>query len=306
MLGFVLSLALACLSSAICGDATTKQTKLNLQRHNSSGSVISVAVSVGNEVINVTSKRYVSFTIDASQVTDGRYNFSNTQMRYLMKQLSPAVLRVGGTQADYTYYEVGDENPCKLPSSDYHCLSMSRLSEMVDMAKDVGAYLIYGLSIGYPEYPDMSTSAWNGSNTRQMLQYLHDSKKYTTEDIYGFELGNEVNKDVLPSFQSRALYSLQSILEDVYAWNASSSSFQLWGPDPHSYTLRENAHDFDWIIEFIESTCDILHAITYHSYVNQNQSQIFTLNGLSLSLFLSQCNARILYILYILYIYRHQ
>ncbi len=38
--------------------------------------------------------------------------------------------------------------------------------------------------------------------------------------------------------------------------------------------LRENEEDFDWIVEFIAETCDMLDGTTYHGYVNKNTSNL--------------------------------
>lgn len=56
--------------------------------------------------------------------------------------------------------------------------------------------------------------------------------------------------------------------------------FKLFGPDTHSYTLRENDEDFDYIPNFVGETCDVIDGITYHCYINQNKSQLLTPYGL--------------------------
>ena len=158
----------------------------------------SVSISVSNVVINTTDETsFVSVTIDAGQLI-GSFDFSNEELIYFAQQFAPFVLRVGGTYADYTYYEVGNEDPCNnLPPANtshwsYHCLSMNRMNELIEFSnKFEGTKLIFGLSAGYPTVPQDMSIPWNYTNTQQLLQYLH-SKGYTSSDIYGFELGNEL------------------------------------------------------------------------------------------------------------------
>ena len=51
-----------------------------------------------------------------------------------------------------------------------------------------------------------------------------------------------------------------------------SNNFQLFGPDCHSPTLRENQQDFDYYPNYILETCpeSVLDGVTYHCYINQS------------------------------------
>ena len=237
-------------------------------------------ITISNTIINITDERFVSFTIDTSQLFHSNFNLSSDEFIYLAKELGPSYLRVGGTQSDYTYYQVGDEDPCHLPSDNYHCLSMDIFENLIDFAGKIDAKLVFGLSFGYPTYPTPNTTNWNSSNTEQFLQYLKD-KGYNNSNIYGFELGNELNQGEpykVPTVQANGLRKLRGIIDDIFGQN---NGIKLFGPDPHSYTLRENQADFDYIVNYIIDVCDILDGMTYHCYINQNQTQILTSNGLN-------------------------
>ena len=238
-------------------------------------------ITVSDKIINMTDDRFVSWTIDTSEIASGshpRFNVSNPQVIYLAQQLAPSYLRMGGTQSDYTYYQVGDENPCQLPSSSYHCLKPEIFEQIIKFAEQVDAKFVFGLSIGYPTYPSANTLTWNSSNTQQFLQYLKN-KGYDSSNLYGFELGNELNKDpyTTPDVQSKAFKQLRSIIDTIWGEN---NGIKLFGPDPHSYTLRENQADFNYITDFVEETCTILDGVTYHSYVDMNKTQLLTPYGL--------------------------
>jgi len=111
------------------------------------------------------------------------------------------------------------------------------------------------------------------------LQYIINTKQYSKNDIYGFELGNEVNQGQpykVPTVQSNAFHTLHRMLLSMNA-----SDFTLFGPDIHSYTLREDEAEFDYLPNFAEEACDAVDGLTYHCYINQNGSQLLTPDGLN-------------------------
>ena len=252
---------------------------------------INVTVSLTNRIINTTSAQFVSFNMDYGIVWQNYTNLStNEQLQYLAAQYSPAFLRIGGTSGDFSYLEVGDQNPCKLPPAyhgidgdrNYTCLSMQKFDDLVSFVRKANISLIYSLSIGYPIYPNISTPNWNSNNAQQFLQYLHDVKGYDHNDIAGFQLGNEINfGDPFwnGQFQANAFKELNNILTSLWG---TDHQFKLFGPDPHSGTVRNysNHSTFQYLTEFYNATCDILHGATYHVYIDQNASAMLTPQGL--------------------------
>eukprot|EP01084_Bolivina_argentea_P217617 369451_1 len=241
-------------------------------------------INVKNKIINTTDESFQSFTLDQAEiVTDSqpKVDFSNEQFIYLAQQLSPSYWRVGGTVSDYVYYKVGSENPCHLPSDEYHCLSMNIFEDILKFAENIKTKLVFGLSFGYPTYPSKSTTEWNSTNTRQLLEYLKN-KGYNEHNIYGFELGNELDgsqKLPNPIIQSNAFKTLRNIINEIWGKN---NTFKLLGPDPYGSVLRsDNEAAFDWIINFVEETCSVLDCVTYHCYINQNETAMLTPNGLN-------------------------
>eukprot|EP01084_Bolivina_argentea_P028705 53312_1 len=250
-----------------------------------------VTVSLGNKIINTTDEMFISFNFDYYQVFDG-INYESSQLEYLAKKLSPAIIRVGGTDSDFAYYEVGDEKPCHLPPAgyddhqywNYTCLSMEKFTQFIAWCHKINSKLIWSLSIGYPLYPNISSKYWNSSNSRQFLQYLH-TNNYTSNDVYGFGIGNEIN-DADPftnaTWQINAFHDLNNILTSLWGKN---HGFHLIGPDPHSSSVRPhtNATVFNYINDFFRSTCEILSAGDYHVYINlANSTDYLTPNGLNI------------------------
>lgn len=108
--------------------------------------------------------RFVSYSVDTAQVVDapfwdpdgtypptvspGVYDFSRERLRNLARALSPAVLRIGGTDADKTWF-CDDGGPCDAPPDGYeHVMTPAQLQGVVDFAADVGADLLFTLNCG--------------------------------------------------------------------------------------------------------------------------------------------------------------
>eukprot|EP01084_Bolivina_argentea_P028704 53308_1 len=232
---------------------------------------VNVTCTLTNIITNTTSDSFISFNMDYGDVHRD-IDWTNETFIYLSKQLSPSYLRIGGTSSDYVYYEVGDENPCKLPppsKEKYTCLSMEAFTDLVTFANTINTKLIYSISAGYPLFPTNISSYWNSSNALQFLQYLHDTNKYNENNIYGFGLGNELNKGepfTNATWQINAFKKLNNLLENIWGTN---HSFKLLGPDPHSATVENGTnHDFEYLQQFYIETCDILHLGDYHVYID--------------------------------------
>ena len=247
-----------------------------------------VTIETQNKIINTTDERFVSWTIDTSQFMQNTIDLTDSRMIYLATQLSPAFLRCGGTEADYLYYNTG--HGCDLPSDDYHCLAMSKFNSLVSFASEVGVDLVFGLSFGYPEFPTSSTTSWNSSDTERFLNYLHNIKHYTSDDIFGFELGNELNLNLPFSVeqhyvQSNAFATLRGLINKIWEDESDDDKdFKLLGCDSHSPSLRDSYEKgFGYLVQFINGACnqDAIDGFTYHSYVNQDQTEILTPNGIN-------------------------
>eukprot|EP01084_Bolivina_argentea_P275256 469372_1 len=253
-------------------------------------------VSISNIIINTTDVRLVSFNLNYGSVysIDG-LNYSDDNFNYIVSQLSPSLARIGGTSADFSVYEVGRQNPCKLPpisasgpyNRSYTCLNMSQLNKLIKWCKTVDTHLIWSLAAYYPNFPNSSMPnwmQWNSSNTYDLLTYLHNTMHYDWNDIFGFEIGNEINYgDPFwnAQWQSNAYHQLNNILVEIWGNN---HQFKLFGPAPHSGTVRNYANEsvFEYIPNFYNATCDILYGGDYHSYLNENKTFMITPKGLDL------------------------
>jgi heparanase 1 len=112
-----------------------------------------------------------------------KLNLDSSKLRNYTKQLTPAILRIGGNLADKVSY--GE----KLPGYTYH-IPFSVLESLDDFVSSLHMKLFITLNAGKGP---RENKKWTSKNAEILLQYL----KKTTTPIAGFEFGNEPNAFIL-------------------------------------------------------------------------------------------------------------
>jgi heparanase 1 len=159
----------------------------------------SPSVAIGAPVAEV-SERFLSLAIDLAQVVGGHfwnpsgeiesgagtlkidpYDFSRPQVRAWAKELAPAFLRLGGSEADLVFYDLdGSEGP---PSGYRSVLRRKQWDDAHAFARDLGFSIIFTLNAG--PGPRDAEGRWVGDNARTLLT--------TGKPVALWELGNEIN-----------------------------------------------------------------------------------------------------------------
>eukprot|EP01065_Artemidia_motanka_P016798 TRINITY_DN203_c0_g1_i1.p1 TRINITY_DN203_c0_g1~~TRINITY_DN203_c0_g1_i1.p1 ORF type:complete len:458 (+),score=148.10 TRINITY_DN203_c0_g1_i1:107-1375(+) len=241
-----------------------------------SGSSVSVTVGAARATV---AEEYVSFTIDTS--TWPRVDFSNTTLGLVAKALSPAHLRVGGTQEDYEIYALGaDVNAScsNLPSpmTDYRChvVNETLWTTLLDFCGDNNLTLVFGLNDMYgrptktkPEKQLCSHSSCpphNQSNLKELLKWTAANRPGAP--IYAFELGNELNTVLGSSVGAKAQAGdLNALAEVVSAvWPDAGGRPKVIGPDTHS-SAEFSSSGRAWFEEFVKTAHAVTH-FTFHMY----------------------------------------
>lgn len=163
------------------------------------GSALSATVSFESSApIFIVEPHFVSYTIDTSDERGFfQRDLTNPRLRWLAQQLSPAVLRVGGSGGDELYYDVPhmSSNTCpgqpfpkckasKPPASGgligragvAYCLNTTMWDALNQFAAAADAKLVFGLNFF------LNTSS---HTVTSLLQYTAQ-RKYS---IYGYEYG---------------------------------------------------------------------------------------------------------------------
>jgi len=241
-------------------------------------------IEVQKSIIARVAPEYVSFNFDSSQYRSLPMN--NSALRILASALSPAHLRVGGTQADYDVFAVsGFENfDCSNPPhpmTSYRCktVTASEVDALIDFVTATNLTLVYGLNDLFgrptktkPEHPLCSSTscpARNQSNIEALFRYLRG--KHPNAPIYAFELGNELNSclngTVGAQTQAMDFGALQKLIQSY--WQSPSSPPFLVGPDTHS-AAEYQSKGLEWFKTFIQTAqtqgFNSPKAFTFHMY----------------------------------------
>jgi heparanase 1 len=175
----------------------------------------------GSRVVATVDERFVSFAVDTAQVVGGRFwapagagegllktgavpafAFSRPRLRRLTGALAPAYLRIGGTDADRTVYDLGP------PHSDGDgdgggadrgraaeasaagarwVLTRQRWDAVSDFARQLDLRILFTLNAG-PAARD-AEGGWDPAGARQLVAYAVAHG----DPVDVWELGNEAN-----------------------------------------------------------------------------------------------------------------
>jgi heparanase 1 len=154
-------------------------------------------VDVGQTVTATVDPRFLSFAVDSSELVGGTfwtsdggqgpvmaYDFSRPRLRALAGALAPAVLRVGGTQADAVYYAL--ESDAGVPAGDDATLTAAQLDGLCGFARDLGLDVAFTLNAGRGPRVD---GGWTDTQARSLVGWT----KSHGCPVKLWELGNELN-----------------------------------------------------------------------------------------------------------------
>jgi hypothetical protein len=187
LLAAVLTLAVATLGFAVPASAQAAELRTSSAKlvARTSPSFLSFAVDIifvtGGEVGDPNSN---------GTITVGPYNFRRSKLNRLVRSLvggRPAYLRISGTQADHTYYDLGSDSSA--PPQNYdHVLTKHEWDEANRFALRQGLKLDFGINAGKGPRTG-STYEWNPANARALLRYTRRNRY----PLGALEFGNEPN-----------------------------------------------------------------------------------------------------------------
>ena len=255
---------------------------------------VTVGVSVDHPIGSLIPE-FLSFNFDTSQLR--RLNLStddSNALNTLAQQLTPAHLRVGGTQGDYEVYHVGDYQNASCdhlpyPMKDYRCAELGEadLVSLFTFVKHNGLKLVFGLNDMYgrptkekeekPECRATSCPELDTTNMQALLEWVY--AKGFDDQLFGLELGNELNKVLNGSAGARTqgddFNALSALVDSIWTDQRSRPRPALIGPDTHSYT-QKSADGLAWMGEFAHYAEHVLSAFTFHMYIMGSGSAIDT------------------------------
>jgi len=186
-----------------------RQLDSAISQNGGKGTPYAVDVTVdATRTIGVVSPEYLSFSIDASQVTGGKwwnpsgagqemgsgtvhaplFDFNRSRLDLLTQALSPAYLRIGGSESDKVYYNLQADGSVSSPPAGYQSvLTRAQWDALNAFAVRNNLQVVFTLNAG-PGTRQTSPD-WNGKNAAELIAY-------TAQQGYPvkvWELGNELN-----------------------------------------------------------------------------------------------------------------
>ena len=121
-------------------------------------------------------------------------NLTDPKLISMARQLPYSYIRVGGTEADFTYYDWAHDVPAfpyPTPPPEFRKVLTKRMwDNVVDFVSSIGLKMFFGLNAGWgPGVRNNETHAWNASMAHMLLNYSA-GKGWP---IAGFEFSNEPN-----------------------------------------------------------------------------------------------------------------
>ena len=162
-----------------------------------------IEIEISSRPIAEVSDLYLSFAIDASLVVGGQWwspdgedrggvggdrveplDWSDERLRELTAPLAPAILRIGGTEADHIYYDLEDTLAEAPEGYDYR-LTGDQWRGLTGFVADLDLSLMFTLN--FASGPRDAEGLW----TRDQAQVLMASEGSALVSVW--ELGNELN-----------------------------------------------------------------------------------------------------------------
>jgi heparanase len=163
----------------------TSQVSCYLESDDSKTAVVTVDTDVS---VNCIEDDFLSFTIDSSifqpDVRWYRFNFTSPKVQTLMKSLSLALLRVGGSSSDWLFFN----KPLDVISSlklkpKANVMTKKDVANFVQLTRSTGTRLVFDLNLQF-----RFGSQWDPSNAIELLTFCSEMKFCESID---WELGNE-------------------------------------------------------------------------------------------------------------------
>lgn len=238
-----------------------------------------------DEPVAQVDERFLSVAVDTSQVVGGHwwskdavvevgvgaglvepYDFSRPRLRRLAAELAPAYLRIGGSEADVTFYDLS-ESPVSTPPEPYEfVMTRAMFDGLNQFALDLGFHVAFCLNAGPGPRDDQGL--WGPDQARGLLEYTAGQG----HPVKLWELGNEINgfpvmhglDFVVDGQQYAADMAVARELVDDTMPGASLS-----GPSSAFWPLIGEMMAV--MPEFLSTGGDLVDLITFHYYPQQSR-----------------------------------
>jgi len=231
------------------------------------------AVSVaGDARVAEISERFASFTVDIDRLTrraSGNLgiDWSDPRLRRLVQELSPAVMRIGGTVADTVYYDLDDSMALPPPLPYLEILDGSMWEATCAAARDLDLQIAFGLNAG--DGPRDPEGHWTPDAARAFLERTRELECPVTV----WELGNEVSSWFAQDLDNRPsptelgadFFTARALLDEIDPDARLAGPASAFWPD-----YGEVGSPDTYLSDFLAECGPVVDVVTWHYYPTQS------------------------------------
>ncbi|NJK31642.1 MAG: hypothetical protein HC927_04070 [Deltaproteobacteria bacterium] len=145
-----------------------------------------VEVELG-AAVNEVDERYLSYALDTDKVVYQQFDFERPRLLALTAELSPALLRIGGTRADQVYYDMSDTPLAEAPSGYERVMDRATWDAACDFAEALGVEMLFTINAGPGPRDDQGQ--WIDAQARELIEYTIARDCPVTVWEFGNEIG---------------------------------------------------------------------------------------------------------------------
>ena len=230
-------------------------------------------------------ERYLSLAVDTAQVLGGvfwnpetgpdepaevpvdPFDFDSPRVRSLAAALAPSVLRIGGTAADFAYYDLSDD-PLDAPPEPYTILmTRERWNEVVEFTETIGADLFFTLNAGPGP---RSEGAWQDEQARALLELAAAQQ----DPVILWELGNEINLYQITQGETVSVEQYAADLQKARVLiDEVTPGIPLAAPSSFFFPINGELPPF--LPDLMPIAGELLDVVTWHHYPQQSERCFF-------------------------------
>ena len=186
-------------------------------------------------------------------------DFQDPDLVFLVSELAPAILRIGGSEEDITVYALEPAIECEpVPHVGNFCLTADRWMEMTNFGAKTGARISFGLNAMYGR--GNNTERFNSSQIEQMFRFTVEH--VNPAGLYGFQFGNELEHKVDSEPYAQDLLLTRQLLNK--AWPDAAKRPKLVAPDENP-----DADYVSAVLGYPGVTSDTIDGLTWHQYTGE-------------------------------------
>ena len=236
-------------------------------------------IDLEENVLTTVDEKFLSFALDSAQLVGGMwwipdgysaivepYNFDREKLKNLTKELLPAYIRFGGSEADTIYYHMQENALEAAPEAFKFILSKEQWDKACDFAKELDLDILFTLNAG--PGPRNADKSWQGENAKALIEYSQSIEC----PVKVWELGNEING----FFALHGLFTrtggeyAQDIAEAKTLLAEVQSAAKLAGPSS-AYWPGEGELGIEIMPTFLEKAGSTIDILTWHYYPQQSE-----------------------------------